>query len=102
MLEQFLNHIRDKRLCQPSERVLVAVSGGLDSMVLLHLFMRSRIPIGVAHVNFGLRYEASDEQRHVQESCQALNIPSYVRQVDTTKFARENKLTVQVAARNLR
>ena len=102
MLEQFLNHIREKNLCTTSDRVLVAVSGGIDSMTLLHLLVRSDIPVGVAHVNFGLRPEAVDEEELVRQTCLALNVPLHVRRFDTRRFAEENRLSIQVAARELR
>lgn len=102
MLEQFLNHLKQKNLCGKSDRVLVAVSGGVDSMVLLHLFLKAGIPVGVAHVNFGLRTEAAEEEELVRQTCLGLNVPFFVRHFDTRKFATDNKLSIQVAARNLR
>ncbi len=102
MLEQFLNHLGEKNLCGNSDRVLIAVSGGVDSMVLLHLFVRAGISVGAAHVNFGLRAEAADEEDHVRQTCVAMKIPLFVRHFETRKFAEDNKLSIQVAARNLR
>jgi tRNA(Ile)-lysidine synthase len=103
MLEQFLNHIRQNDLFEPDNKILVAVSGGLDSMVMLDLFKQARFPIGVAHCNFQLRAEDSDgDEQFVKQVCQQLNIPFYSKRFDTTNYAKQNGLSIQMAARELR
>ena len=52
MLEQFLNHIREHRLCGPTDRILLAVSGGIDSIAMLRLFHEAGQSIAVVHCNF--------------------------------------------------
>ncbi len=61
MLDQFLNDVKEKQLFEPHQKVLLAVSGGIDSMVLLHLFEMSDFEYGIAHCNFQLRGNESDE-----------------------------------------
>ncbi|PKB15073.1 tRNA lysidine(34) synthetase TilS [Flavobacterium sp. 5] len=85
------------------KRLLLAVSGGLDSMVLLHLFQELGFDIAIAHCNFQLRgMESFGDQKFIQEYADANKIPIYVTQFDTEGFAKDYKLSTQVAARELR
>lgn len=103
MLEQFLNHIEQHELCKPTDRILLAVSGGLDSMVMLNLFKRSNYTIGVAHCNFQLRgSEAEEDERFVADVCKAADVPLFVKKFNTRDYATANKLSIQAAARELR
>lgn len=84
-------------------RVLLAVSGGLDSMVLLHLAQRSNLQAEAAHVNFGLRGAESDrDEQLVAATCEDLRIPLHIYRPATEEFAADNRLSVQMAARELR
>jgi tRNA(Ile)-lysidine synthase len=101
--QQFLNHIEKNALCLPGDRILLAVSGGIDSMVMLSLFQNAGFRIGVAHCNFQLRGKESDsEERHVKLYCEARSIPFYSERMSTIEFAEEQKFSIQVAARELR
>src|SRR5690606_32965661 len=60
MLERFLNHIRQNQLFEKEHRILLAVSGGLDSTVMAYLFHQAGFTAGLAHCNFSLRGESSD------------------------------------------
>ncbi len=103
MLEQFLNHLSRHALCTPANRILLAVSGGLDSMVMLHLFKKANYPVAAAHCNFQLRgMEAEEDQRFVADACQSLDIPFFSKKFGTKEYAKENRLSIQVAARELR
>jgi tRNA(Ile)-lysidine synthase len=103
VLKQFLNHIDEHNLCQPNDPVLLAVSGGKDSMVMLHLFKQAWYSIGVAHCNFQLRGDESDgDERLVQAYCQQYNIPFFLKRFEIQSYADEQKLSVQMAARELR
>jgi tRNA(Ile)-lysidine synthase len=103
MEEQFIDHIQKAGLVEPDQRILLAVSGGLDSMVMLHLFHRTGFKIGVAHVNFQLRGAESDgDEALVKETCERLGVSCYATRVDTAGYAVTNKLSIQVAARELR
>lgn len=87
----------------PQKKYLLAVSGGVDSMVLCHLFLRSSISFTVAHCNFQLRANESDQdEAFVADWCKQHKIPFHVKKFDTKTYANENKLSIQVAARNLR
>ena len=82
---------------------VLAVSGGVDSMVLLDVFKKLNLPCVVAHVNFGLRGSESDGDTNlVSETCIDLNIPCFVKYVDTHQYAIENNLSIQMAARHIR
>jgi tRNA(Ile)-lysidine synthase len=103
MLSTFQNHIKSNQLFQLTDKVLLAVSGGKDSMAMLHLFVAAKFNIGVAHCNFQLRDKAADEDElFVQQTCQQLNIPFYSTKFNTANYAEEHKISTQMAARELR
>lgn len=98
-----MNHIDRFQLCKPTDRILLAVSGGVDSMVMLHLFREANFSVAVAHANFQLREEDSDgDEQFVRNTCTALNIPYYVHRFATQEYADLNGLSIQMAARDLR
>ena len=79
------------------------MSGGIDSMVLLHLFKSLNYDITVAHCNFGLRAEESNgDEKFVKEYAEKSDVKIFVTRFNTKDFAADNKLSVQVAARQLR
>jgi tRNA(Ile)-lysidine synthase len=103
VLQQFLNHIRRFDLGEPPARILLAVSGGLDSMVMLHLYHTAGFEIGVAHCNFQLRGKAADQDTAlVKDTCSALSIPFYGNSFDTADYALGKGISIQMAARELR
>ena len=103
MLEKLQNHVHQKLSFLANKKLIIATSGGLDSMVLLHLFQQLQQEIAIAHCNFQLRgLESFGDQNFVQEYANEHNIPIFVTQFDTESFANDYKLSTQVAARNLR
>ncbi|HZK87151.1 MAG TPA: ATP-binding protein, partial [Syntrophomonas sp.] len=80
------DYIRDYDLIRPGDKVIVALSGGPDSMALLHILKRLGLEAGfeivAAHINHGLRSEAQQEQQFVEEQCQSLHIPCYTAVID--------------------
>jgi tRNA(Ile)-lysidine synthase len=103
MLKQFLNHIHQHDLCKSDSKILLAVSGGMDSMVMLHLFKEAANTIAVAHCNFQLRGEDSNkDEAFVQAACRAMEVPFYSTRFETNEFASAHGLSVQMAARDLR
>ena len=103
MLTKFQNHIEQNFLQLKDKKLLLAVSGGVDSMVLLDLFYKLRFDICVVHCNFQLRGKESDaDEMLVRETCQDSYIPYFIESFDTLEFAKENKLSIQLAARKLR
>lgn len=103
MLLQFQNHINQNLSFLKESKLLLAVSGGLDSMVLLHLCKSSRFDIAVAHCNFQLRGEESNkDEKFVVEVCKELEVIFFVTKFYTVNYAETNKQSIQVAARELR
>lgn len=103
MLTKFQHHIEQNFPQLKDKKLLLAVSGGVDSMVLLDLFYKLRFDICVAHCNFQLRGKESDaDEMLVRETCQDRFIPYFIESFDTLEFVKENKLSIQVAARKLR
>ena len=103
MLQQLLNHISHHALCKPTDKILLAVSGGLDSMVMLHLFKEAGFKIAVAHCNFQLRGGQSDaDEEFVGNTCRQLKVPFFATRFDTKVHAAIRGISVQMAARDLR
>ncbi|HYG18157.1 MAG TPA: tRNA lysidine(34) synthetase TilS [Ohtaekwangia sp.] len=103
MLKQFLNHIDQHKLFHPADRVLLAISGGVDSMVMLGLFKEAGFQVGVAHCNFQLRgADAAGDEDFIKTACAALGVPFFVTRFDTQAYASQNHLSIQMAARELR
>jgi tRNA(Ile)-lysidine synthase len=103
VVEQFLNHIHRHKLCKTSDKILLAVSGGMDSMVMLHLFVKAGFNPAVAHCNFQLRGEASSaDEKLVAGTCENLKVTCHVTRFETAKVADESKDSIQLAARKLR
>lgn len=90
-------------LYQKGDRILIAVSGGIDSSVLLHLLAGEDIEAGIVHCNFKLRGEESEEdERFIRSLGARCNIPVHVRSFDTLSYAASQKCSIQEAARDLR
>ncbi len=86
-----------------SKKVLLAVSGGIDSMILADLFLKSELNFAIVHCNFKLRNTESDlDQKFVEAYCSKNNIPFFTTSFDTSAFAKDFKLSTQIAARKLR
>lgn len=103
MLLNLKNHINSRFPYLEQKKLFLAVSGGLDSMVLLHLFQQLPYEIAVLHCNFQLRgMESFGDQDFIQKYCDQNNIPFFTTQFDTDAFAKDYKLSTQVAARELR
>lgn len=103
ILEQFNRHLFDNKLVNQSDKVLLAVSGGRDSMLMLSLFIQSGFSVEIAHCNFNLRGDESDgDEQLVRKYANSNNIPIHVKHFDTKHYAEEHKVSIQVAARELR
>ena len=86
-------------------RVLLAVSGGIDSMTMADLFLHSalRLPLAVAHFNFHLRgAESEGDEALVRDWCQAQGVPFFRQEADTKAYASAQGLSIEMAARELR
>ena len=103
MLQKFQNHLLHNFQFLSSKKLLLATSGGIDSMVMLHLFEQLDYQIAIAHCNFQLRgVESFEDQKFIQDYADANAVPVFITQFDTTAFAEDYKLSTQVAARELR
>lgn len=103
MLKAFTSFIDQHSLCTKEKRVLLAVSGGLDSMVMADLFYRAGFKFSIVHCNFQLREEESfGDEEFVRSYARKLDIPFISKRFDTREFCAENKTGIQEGARALR
>lgn len=103
-MEQDLSiYITENNLCTKKDKILLAVSGGVDSMVLMHLFYKLGYQVGIAHCNFKMRGEISvEEVTFVYSKAKEYNFQFYTTEFDTQTYANNHKLGTQEAARHLR
>ena len=103
MLLDFQKHIDTYFSFLKNKKILVAVSGGVDSVVLTHLLNKLNFNIALAHCNFRLRGKASDlEEAFVQDLTNKLQLSFFVTSFKTKDYAVKNNLSIQMAARDLR
>jgi len=103
MLQIIKNHIQSNLPFLLKSKLLVAVSGGLDSMVLLDLLCKLNFQVAIVHVNFQLRGEESNEDENfVKLQAEKYQIPTFINRFDTEEYVVKNKKSIQVAARELR
>ncbi len=102
-ISRFAQFIQDKHLVEPHETTLLAVSGGVDSVVMVDLFYRSHRPFAIAHCNFGLRAAASDaDEAFVTKLAADYGVKLYVKHFPAKAYATQHHLSIQLAARELR
>jgi tRNA(Ile)-lysidine synthase len=103
LLTNFKNHISNTFPALKGKRILIACSGGLDSVVLSRLFKELNYDISLAHCNFSLRGKESDEDENfVILLADKLSIPIFNKKFNTKAYKIKHKLSIQVAARQLR
>lgn len=86
-----------------SPKYWVACSGGVDSVVLLHLMHESKKDVGILHCNFHLREQSSNrDEVFVRDLAEKLKVPIRVKEFDTKKHSKKRKINTQLAARELR
>jgi tRNA(Ile)-lysidine synthase len=103
LLQRFQQYIIDHRLFSPKDTLLLAVSGGIDSVVLCELCKQAGYSFVIAHCNFKLRGEESErDAAFVQQLALTYNVPFLMKAFDTQAYAENNKLSIQEAARELR
>ena len=103
LLNEFQQYIRQQNLFQPKDKLLLAVSGGVDSVVLCELCKQAGYNFTIAHCNFQLRGKESErDEVFVKQLAEKYKVEVLVKKFDTQKYADENKLSIQVAARELR
>lgn len=103
MIKAFQNFIREHKLIPEDRKILIALSGGIDSSVLCYLFQKSKIPFAIAHCNFQLRgTESEKDEIFCKKLAGQYKVQFYPRKFDVKKYSAENNLSIQVAARELR
>ncbi len=103
MLQKFTNHINENFSFLKEKKLLIAISGGIDSVVLTHLLHQLKYNISLAHCNFQLREQESNlDESFIKNLSKVLAIEAYTIQFETTKYTKEHKLSTQLAARKLR
>ncbi|MDO5105315.1 tRNA lysidine(34) synthetase TilS [Capnocytophaga sp.] len=102
MIEKFKTHFFEQFQAQNS-KILVAISGGVDSIVLAYLFFSIKQPIILAHCNFQLRADESNEdEQFVKDFGKKLGIKTITKRFNTSEFSAKSKMNTQLAARKLR
>jgi tRNA(Ile)-lysidine synthase len=102
-LQRFVEFIRNQKMFRDGDGLLVAISGGVDSVVLAHLLDKLDFRFGLAHCNFKLRGEDSEgDEAFVKKLGGKMEVPVFVQSFDTTAHAGENSISIQMAARELR
>ncbi|MDO3625590.1 tRNA lysidine(34) synthetase TilS [Mucilaginibacter sp. BT774] len=102
-VKNFIDFIEKNALFNRDSNILAAVSGGMDSVVMVHLLKAVGYNFGIAHCNFQLRGdEALSDQQFVKDIAGKLGVPFYTINFDTKKYAAEKKISIQMAARELR
>jgi len=103
MITKFTAYIKKQKLFKPADKLLVAVSGGADSITLCHLLKEANYTFSVAHCNFSLRDEESDgDENFVKDYCKKNKIPFFNKAFNTLEYAQKKGISIQMAARELR
>ncbi|MFC2104843.1 tRNA lysidine(34) synthetase TilS [Bacteroidota bacterium] len=103
MLTDFQTFINSNELCLKTDRILLGISGGIDSVCMFHLFNQLDFPIGIAHCNFQLREEESDQDEiFVSDLANEYDLPFFSKRFDTEDIANKEGISIQMAARDLR
>lgn len=98
-----LSYMRQHLMPLPGSKIIVALSGGRDSVVLLHLLIKAGFQVEAAHMNFSLRgSESEEDERFVKDLTANLGVALHLKRVDTRRFVSEEKISLQEAARRLR
>lgn len=103
IFQQFQNYIKDQNLFSRKDKILLAISGGMDSVLMCHLFKEANLSASIAHCNFKLRGEDSDgDAVFVKQLAADLDFDFYEEYFNTTAYAEKEKISIQMAARDLR
>ena len=103
MIDQFQAYINRYNLLAESDKVILALSGGIDSMVLADLLLKAKVEFVAAHCNFHLRGEESDgDEKFVRDYAERNGIQCFVKHFETEKYAAEQSISIEMAARDLR
>ncbi|QKJ32317.1 tRNA lysidine(34) synthetase TilS [Mucilaginibacter mali] len=102
-VQRFTHFIAQNRLFNAGSKILAAVSGGMDSVLMARLLAEAGYTFGIAHCNFQLRgAEADADQSFCRQLAQELNVEFHSINFDTANYAARHKISIQMAARQLR
>lgn len=107
MLDKVIKYINDNELIQDQDKILIALSGGPDSVCMLHILYKLKdmlnIELGAIHINHMLRGDESDkDEKYIGNLCSELGINYYVKRIDIEYVANETSVSLEVAGRNER
>jgi tRNA(Ile)-lysidine synthase len=103
MLKNFFEFINSRNIIKVDDKVLLAVSGGVDSVVLAHLFYKAGLRFSIAHCSFGLRLnDQAKEAAMVSKMAADYGVNFYSKSFDTKSYSKERGVSIQMAARDLR
>jgi tRNA(Ile)-lysidine synthase len=103
LIEKFSSYNREHQLINKKQPVLLAVSGGMDSAVLCHLFFSAGNSFSIAHCNFLLRGEESErDEKFTEQLALKYKVLFFIIKFETEQYARDHRISIQVAARELR
>ena len=104
--EKVINTIKKYNLIDTADKIVIGVSGGPDSMCLLHILNEIKNEFGfeivVAHINHMIREEADEETKYVEEYCKKINVDCYVKKVNVVEKSNEEKIGTEEAGRKVR
>src|ERR1700744_434760 len=102
-VKKFTEFVQQNSLFTINSKILAAVSGGMDSVVMAHLLKASDFNFSIAHCNFQLRGdEAIRDQAFCNDLAQQFRVKFHTTNFDTSAYAAQNKISIQMAARDLR
>ncbi|QUI20821.1 tRNA lysidine(34) synthetase TilS [Vallitalea pronyensis] len=106
MVEKVLSTIKKWDMVHEGDTVIIGVSGGMDSMCLLHIFDQLKDQLGISicvvHVHHGIRADAGEDVTLVEKTCEHLAIPCHVSYFDVKKLAKSYKLSLEEMGRKIR
>ena len=103
MLQLFKTYNQNKSLFSSSEKILLTVSGGIDSILMCDLFFKAGFNFGIAHCNFQLRgIESELDEAFVKQLAEKYKVPFFSKKFHTSNYAEQEKISIQMAARYLR
>lgn len=103
MLQTFLTYINAHQIFKPTDHILLAVSGGVDSVVLVELFYQAKFTFSIAHCNFQLRGEDSAmDEEFAKKMAQNYRVQFYTKKFDIQSYRNQHGVSTQMAARELR
>ena len=103
MIEKIRRYMDEQHMAAEGSRIVIGVSGGADSVCLLHVLARLSDRCGwklaAVHVNHRIRKEAGEDAAYVEESCRGLGIPFYLTEADVEQEAGQQRISVEEAGR---